>query len=218
ALTQSLMKVDGCAIWRLNGPEGKWEVGASAGLSEAFTRDVLGTPQRAASTMSLAEPLVVEDVHTDPALQDRKTTYRAEGVVSLLAAPLTIAGARSGTLVLYYRSRHGFDAVDVQTARALANLGAAAITTAELYDEQRDSREEATRAYRQANAASCAKDEFLATLSHELRTPLNAVLGWTRMLRAGVVPPARLTRAIAVIDRNEHAQLRLVEEMLDLFR
>src|SRR6267378_4560157 len=33
---------------------------------------------------------------------------------------------------------------------------------------------------------SRAKDVFLAALSHELRTPLTAVLGWVRMLRAGI--------------------------------
>src|SRR3989440_12346163 len=35
--------------------------------------------------------------------------------------------------------------------------------------------------------ASRAKDAFLALLSHELRTPLTAVLGWAKMLRAGVM-------------------------------
>ena len=40
--------------------------------------------------------------------------------------------------------------------------------------------------------ANRLKDEFLATLSHELRTPLNAILGWTKLLRAGALPPGSI--------------------------
>jgi PAS domain S-box-containing protein len=70
-----------------------------------------------------------------------------------------------------------------------------------------------------AEAASRVKDEFLATLSHEMRTPLNAVLGWTRILRArSDIEPAKLKRAIEVIDRNAAAQLTLVSDMLDIAR
>ena len=78
-------------------------------------------------------------------------------------------------------------------------------------------REQEARA--QLEAASRAKDVFLATVSHELRTPLNAILGWTRMLRTGVVPGGeQLDRALETIERNARAQTQLIEDILDVSR
>src|SRR5438067_213497 len=78
-------------------------------------------------------------------------------------------------------------------------------------------REQEARA--QLEAASRAKDELLATVSHELRTPLNAILGWTRMLRTGVVPGGeQLDRALETIERNARAQTQLIEDILDVSR
>jgi signal transduction histidine kinase/ActR/RegA family two-component response regulator len=74
------------------------------------------------------------------------------------------------------------------------------------------------QARRQAEAASRLKDEFLATLSHELRTPLNAILGWTAMLRQGMVHSSAMRRGLEVIDRNARAQAQLVEDVLDMAR
>ena len=69
-----------------------------------------------------------------------------------------------------------------------------------------------------AVAANRLKDDFLATLSHELRTPLNAILGYSRMLRSGVVDQERQARAIEIVERNAAALSRMVADVLDVSR
>jgi signal transduction histidine kinase len=66
--------------------------------------------------------------------------------------------------------------------------------------------------------ANRSKDEFLATVSHELRTPLNAILGWTQILRQGVVPADTHARALETIERNARWQMRLIDDILDVSR
>jgi PAS domain S-box-containing protein len=77
---------------------------------------------------------------------------------------------------------------------------------------------EAQTAYKQAEIANRMKDEFLATVSHELRTPLNAILGWTQMLKNGIVGYEQLPKAIDTIERNSRSQAQLVEDLLDVTR
>jgi signal transduction histidine kinase len=72
-------------------------------------------------------------------------------------------------------------------------------------------------ARREAEIANHAKDEFLATVSHELRTPLSAILGWADIARKNTVPP-EVERALTTIERNARAQMRIIEDMLDVGR
>jgi PAS domain S-box-containing protein len=77
-------------------------------------------------------------------------------------------------------------------------------------------RERAARA--DAEEASRAKDEFIATLSHELRTPLNSVLGWARLLRMGKLDGPNVVRAVEAIERGASTQAQIVDDLLDMAR
>jgi signal transduction histidine kinase len=72
-------------------------------------------------------------------------------------------------------------------------------------------------ARREAESANRAKDEFLATVSHELRTPLGAILGWTTIAQRQS-PSLDVAHALSIIERNARAQMRIVEDVLDVGR
>jgi CheY-like chemotaxis protein/anti-sigma regulatory factor (Ser/Thr protein kinase) len=81
-----------------------------------------------------------------------------------------------------------------------------------LLDAERAARLEAQR-------AAHMKDEFLATVSHELRTPLHAILGWAQVFQVpGLVKPDEIARGVDAIQRNARAQVRLIDDLLDLSR
>jgi len=75
-------------------------------------------------------------------------------------------------------------------------------------------REQALRT--QAEAASRAKDDFLATLSHELRTPLNAILGWVQTLNSGKTDKETRVRAMQAIEQSAWAQARMIGDLLNV--
>ena len=88
--------------------------------------------------------------------------------------------------------------------------------TAELAREQQLAQEQAGRA--EAEAASEAKDQFLASVSHELRTPLSAILLWAKMLRTPSVTDAQRTEGLEAIARSAESQRELIEDLLDTSR
>jgi signal transduction histidine kinase/CheY-like chemotaxis protein len=71
---------------------------------------------------------------------------------------------------------------------------------------------------RELDAASEAKDLFLAMVSHELRTPLTAMLGWARLLRTGLLEEATAVGAVKVIEQNTKLLAQLIDDLLDVSR
>ena len=77
---------------------------------------------------------------------------------------------------------------------------------------------ENARLYSDAKAANRMKDEFLAVLSHELRTPLNAIVGYSRLLRGGILSGDKAQRGLETLERNATWLTQIVEDVLDVSR
>jgi PAS domain S-box-containing protein len=74
------------------------------------------------------------------------------------------------------------------------------------------------RARQQAEAASHAKDQFLAVLSHELRTPLTPVLTAAQAMESDPQVPESFRATAGMIRRNVELEARLIDDLLDLTR
>ena len=83
---------------------------------------------------------------------------------------------------------------------------------------KRRAQEELRLAMERAEAASEAKDHFLATLSHELRTPLTPVLAIASLLEEEAGLPGYVREHLAMIRRNVELEARLIDDLLDLTR
>jgi len=123
------------------------------------------------------------------------------------------------------------DGTTIETAIALRGLpangdalGHLIVAVQDLTERRRAEREREEAllreraARRDAEAASRAKDEFLAIVSHELRTPLTPILGWLPMLRGGLLDEEDRARALGSIERSAHVLNQLIDDLLDVSR
>ena len=126
-------------------------------------------------------------------------------VRSYLAVPVM---GRDGQVLgglFFGHSRPGvFTEIHGQLAEGVAGWAAVALENARLYVE--------------ARTANRMKDEFLAVLSHELRTPLSAIVGYSRLLRGGMLNEEKAQRGLEALDRNAALLTQIVEDVLDVSR
>jgi PAS domain S-box-containing protein len=139
-LSQRLLPADAHGLWRFHAPSGQWRLVSSAGLSDGYQQATIKLLGQAFQMPD--RPVVAEDVFQLPLLAERRKGYRAEGIRSLIALPLRIHGQVCGTLTVYHRQPHAFSEAEIRIASALGNLAAAAIGSADLYQEQAQLRAE----------------------------------------------------------------------------
>ena len=130
---------------------------------------------------------------------------RAEPHATRIIVPLALRGPAHGAIAFgMAEGTRAFGPADVATAEAVALVIAFAL--------------ENERLHRDGQEAGRRTDELLGTISHELRTPLNAIVGWATMLQSDKLDGPMRQRAIETIDRNAHAQARIIEDILDTSR
>lgn len=159
--------------------------------------------------VSVIEPQLLKDAATSP---EHLELLQQIASCSWMTVPLRVDGQTFGALTLAYSDsgRH-YEVADFVLAVDLAQRAAAAIDNARLFDAS-------LKARSRVEAATRAKDEFVAAVSHELRTPLNSILGWLHLMRGGALPPDRHEYALQVIERNAQAQSKVVADLLDISR
>jgi signal transduction histidine kinase len=109
-----------------------------------------------------------------------------------------------GALVLGHRSPAVFTERTERILTVVAMQASMGLQNAQLYGA--------------AQAASAAKDQFLAILSHELRTPLTPIFAVLASIERYPDLPDRIRPDLAVISRNLQLETQLIDDLLDLTR
>ena len=151
----------------------------------------------------------LDDVTKDPRFGENPPFHgMPTGHLSLrsyLAIPVkTGSGEVLGRLFFGHSKPGVFTEQHERLATGVAGWGALALENSRLYVTARE--------------ADRLKDDFLAVLSHELRTPLNAIVGYTRLLRGGILTGEKADRGLETLDRNANSLTQIVEDVLDVSR
>ena len=167
------------------------------------------TRELVAGTFRDGAPVRIADVRRMANGDDERQFYGvsadAADVRSYLAVPVRDFGGRLlGGLFFGHSRPDAFTSQHQRLAVGVASWASVALENARLYE--------------QAQSANRLKDEFLAVLSHELRTPLNAIVGYSRLLRGGMLPPDKAARGLETLERNATLLTQIVEDVLDVSR
>lgn len=189
------------------------ELVAFTGVTEERIAPLRSFPVTAAIPLADAvrsrSPILLETIEPGSRYGHLRDPPMALGDRAVAATPFLLNGRSLGALDLTFDRPRAFEEEDRIFLLALGRLCAQALERARLYEAE-------ARARAEAEAANHAKDDFLAMVSHELRTPLTSVLGWAHILQTRLDATSPMVRGLTIIQRNAMAQIRLIEDILDI--
>jgi signal transduction histidine kinase/CheY-like chemotaxis protein len=153
-----------------------------------------------------AKTAVVPNIEDDPRIP--LAAYRGTFVKSVVMVP--VPGDEPFAAVgAYWRTVGAPPPRAVALLEGLAPAVAAALANARRLDSESEGRIT-------AESSSRAKDEFIAMLGHELRNPLAPIVTALHLIKLRGADPFERERAI--VERQVHQVVRLVDDLLDVSR
>ncbi len=179
--------------------------------------DLSGSPfalheYQLASILSREEPVIIDDVMSDPRLNrlDRELLGSLHAT-SLIQFPLIASGLWFGVFVIHWDTLHSTSEEDVRHMRGPVDQAAAAVYSMLLLRAEAAARHA-------AETANALKLKFLAMISHELRTPLTSIKGFSSSLLQSDVQwdVENQQDFLEIINREADNLANLVEQLLDM--
>jgi signal transduction histidine kinase len=236
-----IVQLDGgfAAIWTVDEQEAWLEPLAGAGGNRPAGPDPLRIRVGEGTIGAIARdraPRLIRGSDVDFAAAGQDWTRR-EGMAAFAGYPLQLHGKLIGVLAVFAHQEFSQPALDAMAAVADGVALAVDRTRAErevarytrdlekAHDLQRQNAEQLSAlvdelrvTQRQAEAATRAKSDFLASMSHELRTPLNAIILYSELLQEQAEDRAEPT-SVADLQRIQSSGkhlLELINGILDL--
>ena len=178
-------------------------------FSDDYLRTVASLPPGSAveRVFTTGEPILAGDIATDDRLKAKVQLQM--GLRSCAMLPLKVRDEIRGIVHLASRKLGYFDESHKENLLGIARLMGIALENKNLFDELSASRDSLEKSNK-------VKDEFLSVMSHELRTPLNVMVGYTGLLREGMLGElnAEQKDALAKVTLHSNELLRIIDQIL----
>ncbi|MFL5969126.1 MAG: GAF domain-containing protein [Gaiellaceae bacterium] len=212
-LASRTLAADAYALWRKSSNDGTWSIAAADGLPQSYVDQATEAIRGQGDAILQEGPLIAEDIADATWISPaHREAHAAAGTRAMLVAGLRYADRLVGTLVFYYRRPRRFTEPEKNAASLLANLVAAAVGTAELYETQQRSAED-QRFVARASELLASSLDYERTLANVAALAVPQFANWCTIEMLG--DDGSLKRlAVAHADPDK---VRLAEELGDKY-